>query len=317
MNGIPTSASSVNETSVSPSTGLSRYWPRNAFNPPRGWRKSMRCGGYNVARCSDSTGRPAKYPRSWMVSAAGVRSTRSAVSHSPVTRGDKSRRLINWNTFWTGARTMRRPSTFTIELPGTGDREFVSDETRRLDHDAKLADRLVDRPRLQSAVGRDVHLRGRDDPQRLADAVGHLLHRLDAVAVRVHDTQADVLRERRGSERLEEREFLVLQGQVELVHGQSQHRRIDLGDVAVTDVAHGVRGGPLRHDLHRLDGELEVFLGPGVDGGLVDLDESRPRALPIHDLVLDGPGPLADELPPGRVVFVERPLRDGVGAGQH
>src|SRR2546423_15514881 len=80
-------------------------------------------------------------------------------------------------------------------MPGTVS-ELRSHPADGLDDHAELVPSLVDGPRLETTVGVDVHTLGRDQLERASDSPGHLVLGLDAVRVRVHDTESDGLRER-------------------------------------------------------------------------------------------------------------------------
>ena len=102
-----------------------------------------------------------------------------------------------------------------------------------------------------------------------------------------------------------------------MVDGKFEHRGIDLGHVAVADVAHRVGADPVGDDVHRLHCQGKIFLRPGVDRRLIYLDVLRAGVLQIHDLLMNRAGELQDEFPAGRIVLVERPLRNRVWPGQH
>src|SRR2546426_2571299 len=196
-------------------------------------------------------------------------------------------------------------------------RQFLSYEFGRFHHVSQFAHSLFGGPCLQAAVRGDEDLFCRNHTEGATDAVRDLLHGLYAMRVRIHHAQADVLCERRFLECLQQCKLLILERQVELIDGEFEHRGIDLGHVTVADVAHGVGAHPVGNDFHRFYCEVEVFLRPRVDSRLIDLNVSGSRALQIHDLLMNRAGEFQDEFPASRVVFVERPLRNRVRAGQH
>src|SRR5438445_2664271 len=115
-------------------------------------------------------------------------------------------------------------------------RQLPSDDLRRLDHHAALLLGLLDRARLEAAVGMRQETLLRHVAQSLADPFRRRRDRLRLVRVHVDDADGELLREPIAVEQLQPPVSVVRHREVELVDRELEDLRIDRGEVAVADV---------------------------------------------------------------------------------
>src|SRR4051812_38410421 len=137
-----------------------------------------------------------------------------------------------------------------------------------LDDHPALVERLLDRSRLEPAVGMRQQPIGTHIAQSLADPFGSLIHRLEPVRVHIDDTDGELLCERILVEEIQPAVLVVVHREVELIDRELQHLWVDRREVAVADVRDGLRLEILGDDAHRFDSDVEL-LWPRVDRGLV------------------------------------------------
>ena len=96
-------------------------------------------------------------------------------------------------------------------------RELRAHDPRRLDDDPALRDGLVDRSRLEPAVGVREEPVGAHVPQPLADPLGGFVDRLELVGVDVDDPDGHLLREWIAVHEVEPAVFVVRHREIELI----------------------------------------------------------------------------------------------------
>src|SRR3989475_5302061 len=183
-------------------------------------------------------------------------------------------------------------------------------------HHPELRLGLLDGPRLQPAVRVDVQLLRGEDLEGPLDPVPDHFLRFDDVAVDVDDAERDLLPQGLPPEPLEEVEPAVAHLEVEVVDRELVEVRVHRVVIPVARVGDRLRREPSGDDPERLHDEVEL-VRPRGEGGLVDLDHLRARALQVPRLLVDHLREREGEVLPGRVVLVEGPVHHRVRAREH